>query len=192
MTNDPEAVLAFWFGLPTEGASPERNRLWFGKSTDTDELIRTRFLTTHEAAKQGKLDEWLKLPRTCLAFVIVTDQFPRNLFRDTPAAFASDALALAAARHALALGFEQSLLPIERVFLYLPFEHSEDRNDQARSVSLFDALREVEGMEGYYNYALAHQRIIDRFGRFPHRNTILGRTSFPEEIAFLQQPGSRF
>jgi uncharacterized protein (DUF924 family) len=189
---EPEDILAFWFGAPLEGATPERNKLWFAKSADTDQLIRSRFLPVHQQAQNGALGHWLEAPRPCLAFVIVTDQFPRNLFRDTPAAFATDALALGAARHALEQDFDRRLQPIERVFLYLPFEHSEDKRDQARAVTLFDALRAEEGMEGFYQYALAHQRIIERFGRFPHRNAILGRASSPEEIAFLKEPGSRF
>lgn len=189
---DPETVLSFWFGVPVEGPTPERNRLWFRKSTETDELIRSRFLAVHEAASRGVLEDWLQQPRSCLAYAIVTDQFPRNLFRDTPAAFATDALALAAAHHALAQDWDRTLLPIERVFLYLPFEHSENSEDQARSVALFESLRNMEGMSGYYDYAVAHQRIIERFDRFPHRNAILGRSSTPDELAFLQQPGSRF
>jgi uncharacterized protein (DUF924 family) len=190
---DPDAVLAFWFGTPTAEPTPARDKLWFVKSRTTDALIRSRFLATHEAAKSGALDHWLRQPRSCLAYIIATDQFPRNLFRDTGAAFATDALALAAARNALARGFEKSLMPIERVFLYLPFEHSEEPADQVQSVSLFAALREEDDqMNGYYQYALAHQRIIERFGRFPHRNALLGRASTAEEIAFLKEPGSRF
>jgi uncharacterized protein (DUF924 family) len=189
---DPDAVLAFWFGAPVEGPTPARNKLWFAKSADTDALIRARFLPVLEAAKSDALAHWLEQPRACMAFVIVTDQFPRNLYRDTPAAFATDTLALTAARRALAQGFQQALLPIERVFLYLPFEHSESRDDQARSVALFESLCQEKDMEGYYQYALAHQRIIERFGRFPHRNEILGRPSSAEEVAFLKEPGSRF
>ncbi len=189
---EAEDILAFWFGAPVEGATPERNKLWFTKSADTDQLIRSRFLQVHQQAQSGALVHWLDAPRSCLAFSLVTDQFPRNLFRDTPAAFATDALALGAARHALEQGFDRRLQPIERVFLYLPFEHSEDGADQARAVALFDALRAEGDMDGFYQYALAHQRIIERFGRFPHRNAILGRASSPEEIEFLKEPGSRF
>jgi uncharacterized protein (DUF924 family) len=122
----------------------------------------------------------------------VTDQFPRNLFRDTPAAFATDPMALAAARQALVQGFDQRVQPVERVFMYLPFEHSEDIDDQAHAVALFESLRMEQGMDGFHQYALAHQRIIERFGRFPHRNAILGRKSTAEENLFLQEPGSRF
>lgn len=189
---EAEDILAFWFGSPLQGATPERSKLWFAKSVDTDRLIRSRYLQVHEQAKDGVLGDWLDAARPCLAYIIVTDQFPRNMFRDTAAAFATDALALAAARHALAQRFDRTLQPIERVFLYLPFEHSEDANDQAQAVTLFDSLRANDGMDGFHQYALAHQRIIQRFGRFPHRNAILGRTSSAEELAFLQEPGSRF
>lgn len=188
----PESVLDFWFGAPPEGVTAERRTLWFGKSADTDALIRRRFADLHAQARSGALAHWRAEPRSCLAFVIVTDQFPRNLFRGTPDAFATDALALAAAKAALESGFDRSLAPVERVFLYLPFEHSESRADQDRAVALFDALRREPGMDGFYDYAVAHQRIVARFGRFPHRNEILGRESTPEELAFLKEPGSSF
>jgi len=188
----PDAVLDFWFGTPPDGVTPERRKLWFGKNPETDDLIRLRFANVHEQARRGALQGWLSEPRSCLAFVIVTDQFPRNLFRDTPDAFATDALALAAARHALALGFDQHLEPVERAFLYLPFEHSENAADQLQAVALFESLRHGPGMQGFYDYALAHQRVIARFGRFPHRNAMLGRASTPEEMRFLSEPGSRF
>lgn len=188
----PGAVLDFWFGTPPEGVTPERRELWFGKNAETDALIRLRFADVYEQARRGALGSWLAEPRSCLAFVIVTDQFPRNLFRETAAAFATDALALNASRRALSMGFDQRLQPVERAFLYLPFEHSEDTADQDRAVALFASMRHEPGMEGFYDYALAHQRIIARFGRFPHRNAILGRASTPDEIAFLREPGSRF
>lgn len=188
----PESVLDFWFGSPPEGVTPARRKLWFGKDAATDGLIRLRFADLYQDARQGALQGWLDAPRSCLAFVVATDQFPRNLFRGTPDAFAADDLALAAARHALALGFDQRLQPVERAFLYLPFEHSENAADQARAVALFAAMRQEPGMEGFHDYALAHQRVIARFGRFPHRNEILRRASTPEEVAFLSEPGSRF
>lgn len=188
----PDAVLDFWFGAPPEGVTPERRKLWFGKSADTDALIRERFGNLHGQARSGDLTHWRAKARSCLAYVIVTDQFPRNLFRGTPDAFATDALALSAARSAIEAGFDRSLTPVERAFLYLPFEHSEDLADQDRAVALFDALRQEPGMDGFHDYAVAHRRIVARFGRFPHRNEILGRASTPEERAFLKEPGSRF
>jgi uncharacterized protein (DUF924 family) len=188
----PESVLDFWFGTPPEGVTPARRRLWFGKEAETDALIRQRFAGLPAQARHGRLRHWLDTARPCLAFVIVTDQFPRNLYRGTPHAFATDELALAAARHALEMEFDQQVQPVERAFFYLPFEHSENPADQARAVALFAAMRQEPGMEGFHDYALAHQRVIARFGRFPHRNEILGRTSTPEERAFLREPGSRF
>ncbi len=188
----PDSVLDFWFGNPPEGVTPARRKLWFGKDAATDALIRQRFADLLAQARQGLLWHWVGEARPCLAFVIVTDQFPRNLFRGTPDAFATDPLALAAARRALALGFDQRVQPVERAFFYLPFEHSEDAADQARAVALFEAMAREPGMQGFYDYALAHERIIARFGRFPHRNEILGRTSTAEELAFLREAGSSF
>lgn len=188
----PESVLDFWFGNPPEGVTPARRKLWFGKDAETDASIRQRFADLHAQARQGRLQHWLDTARSCLAFVLVTDQFPRNLYRGTPEAFATDDLALAAARRALAMAFDQEVQPVERAFFYLPFEHSEDAADQARAVALFEAMAEEPGMTGFRDYALAHQRVIARFGRFPHRNAILGRTSTQEELAFLREPGSHF
>lgn len=183
-------VLAFWFGA--DPSLEGRRALWFGKDAATDALIRERFLPTHEAAARGDLDAWLDMPTSALALVVVLDQFPRNMFRDTPAAFATDARALDCARRVLERGWDAALSPAERMFLYLPFEHSEDLVDQRRSVKLFAALDAVPGMADALDYALAHYCVIRRFGRFPHRNAILGRPSTAEETAFLAQPGSRF
>jgi uncharacterized protein (DUF924 family) len=188
----PEEVLDFWFGAPPDGVTPARRELWFGKNSSTDEIIRVRFAATHEEARQGRLNAWLMTSHASLAFILVTDQFPRNMFRGLPGAFATDALALGAARQALAEGFDRGLRPVQRAFVYLPFEHSEDAADQTRAVALFQAMRAEPDMEGFYRYALAHQRIIERFGRFPHRNAILGRASTVEETQFLREPGSRF
>jgi len=183
-------VLAFWFG--PDPVLDARRALWFGKDPATDALIRERFLATHEAAARGDLDVWLDTPAGALALVVVLDQFPRNMYRDTAAAFASDQRALACARRVLERGWDVAMRPVERLFLYLPFEHSEVLADQRRSVRLFAALDEAPGMADAFDYALAHYCVIRRFGRFPHRNAILGRASTAEETAFLAQPGSRF
>ncbi len=187
-----QEVLAFWFGAPAEGVTPGRRRLWFGKDATIDALIRTRFLPLHRQAASGELDAWREAPASCLALVLLLDQFSRHLYRDTPRAFACDPQARAIAAHGLACGFDAALSPVERAFLYLPFEHSEDATDQARAVALFAAIRDLPDMRGFYDYALAHQRVIARFGRFPHRNAILGRPSTSEELAYLQEPGSGF
>ena len=176
-------VLNFWFGAGAEyGVAHKR---WFQKDPAFDAEVRRRFLSLHaELAGNG---EWLDAPRECLARIIVLDQFPRNMFRGTPRAFASDALALAAARHAIASGYDRDWVRVEKIFAYLPFEHSEALADQERACELMRPL----GAE-QYDYALRHLKIIQRFGRFPHRNAILGRASTAEEIEFLKQPGSGF
>jgi len=173
-------VLRFWFGERAEyGKSRKR---WFKKDAAFDAEIRARFLALHAELSGGGLEHWQTTAPECLARIVVLDQFSRNLFRDDPRAFASDALALATAREAIARGIDQPLLPVERQFVYLPFEHSEDRDDQARSVDLIARL----GNDGWTRYAEAHKVLIARFGRFPHRNAVLGRTSTPEEIAAMQ------
>ena len=173
-------VLAFWFSE----LDPED---WWRKSDDTDAKIRTRFLDLHEcivATDGGRPDG----PLATLATVLVLDQFSRNMFRDTPRAFAADPLARRIAREAITRGLDASLGAEERMFLYLPFEHSEQRDDQALSVRLFSQL----GREGWTRHALAHQLVIERFGRFPHRNAVLGRQSTPEELAALEDPANSF
>ena len=172
-----EEVLSFWFG--------QEAKRWFEKNATFDAEIRSRFLPLHEELAAN--DAWLSQPRDCLARIVVLDQFPRNMFRGQPRAFATDPLALAAARHAVASGFDRDMQLVEKQFVYLPFEHSESLADQERACELMKALN-----EDLYDWAIRHKRIIERFGRFPHRNEILGRKSTPEEIEFLKQPGSGF
>jgi uncharacterized protein (DUF924 family) len=174
-------VLQFWLAE----SGPDR---WFKKDPAFDESIRRRFLALHEAVASCDPDTLLSDPRTALAAILVLDQMSRNMFRDTPRAFAADARALWLAQEAIARGFEAGLTRDERMFLYLPFEHAEDAEAQARCVTLMATLDDPELVK----WAEAHQRIIERFGRFPHRNRILGRASTPEETEFLKQPGSSF
>ncbi len=192
MSHQPQAaeVLLFWFGGPGERGKAQKR--WFEKSDAFDRQTRERFLELYEAAAAGHLVRWQEQPHDCLALIVLLDQFPRNMFRGTPRAFAADALALEAARHALAQGHDKVLLPVERLFTYLPFEHSETLEDQERACELMQPLEAFRETEGVYRYAVAHRDIIRRFGRFPHRNAILGRPSTPEELAFLKQPGSSF
>lgn len=178
----PNDVLDFWFG---DAAKPN----WFAKSDRFDAEVRARLGAPFEAAAAGGLDDWREEARSCLALVILLDQVPRNLFRDTPRAFATDARALAVAELAVGRGYDAGLSPEERVFLYLPFEHSEDIGIQRRSVDLF---RRNVGPGIFLDYAQRHLDIVERFGRFPHRNRILGRRSTEEEIEFLKQPDSAF
>jgi uncharacterized protein (DUF924 family) len=167
-------VLRFWFAELGEAG-------WFATRADTDAKIRDRFLSLHErlATDDGFA---ATTPRALLASVIVLDQFSRNLYRGTPRAFAADPVARRLSRTAIALGFDVGLTKLERMFLYLPFEHSESREDQALAVELIGRL----GDEEWTRYAVEHKAIIDRFGRFPHRNAILDRSSSAEELAALQ------
>ena len=193
-------LLTFWFGDIGAQGLPDQAHMqaWWQKSDAFDQTIQQQFGDVYAAAQQGAYDHWLETPEGTLAFIILFDQFSRNLFRDTPAAFAEDARALAVAKAAVAKKVDQALLPIQRVFVYLPFEHSESWDDQQQSLQLFDRLRqEVDSgiqatFDNFYDYAVAHARIIERFARYPHRNAILGRESTVEELAFLNEPNSSF
>lgn len=194
-------LLEFWFGADRgdDVAVAERQRqLWWAKDDAVDADIRRRFEPLLQRVSSGALDAWQGEPRGALAFVLLTDQLPRNIYRGTPRAFDFDGIARSATHAMLARGDDVRLAPIERVFAYLPLEHSEARADQALSVQLFEALaREVpEAMrgtfEGYADYARRHAQIVYRFGRFPHRNAVMRRPSSAEEAAFLRLPGSGF
>jgi len=180
-------VLDFWFGAPDSRERGRPRKAWFQKSETFDSEIRRRFLATWEQAARGELERWLATPLASLALVIVLDQFPRNMFRGTARAFSSDSLALAAARSMISREFDRLLSPAERLFAYLPFEHAEDLAAQRRALALFEALDPE-----YIESAKRHHEIIARFGRFPHRNAVLGRESTAEEIEFLSLPGSSF
>ncbi|PHQ72051.1 MAG: hypothetical protein COB97_00465 [Paracoccus sp.] len=171
----PQDVRDFWF-------SDQMQPFWFKKSDDIDRQIIQLFGETYEAAHAGRLKHWLDGPEDALALAIVLDQFPRNMFRGSARSFESNDLALTVARQALADGHDQQLDPTRRQFLYLPFMHSEDLQDQERSVSLYEAL----GNEHSLHFAREHRDIVARFGRFPHRNTVLGRENTPEETEFLK------
>jgi len=181
MMTDPKAVevLRFWF--------EEHAKAWFVKSPAFDEEIRMRFLALHEEAAAGLLAHWADAAPSCLALVIVLDQFPRNMFRGEARAFATDALARSAARVILVRGWDKPMSQPEQLFAYLPFEHSEALADQDLACDLMKDF-EVDQLR----YAQRHREIIERFGRFPHRNSILGRESTAAEIEFLKEPGSGF
>jgi uncharacterized protein (DUF924 family) len=193
-------ILEFWFGDGLDAASvaAARSALWWGKSAESDEAIRRRFGDWVDRAASGELDGWLVTPRGRLALIILLDQFRRNIHRGTPAAFAADGRALQWAKEGIAGGIDDELRPIERVFFYLPLEHSEQLADQRQCVQLYkQLLDEVAPAEKplfatYLDFAERHREIIERFGRFPHRNAILGRVSTEEELAFLEIPGSSF
>jgi len=176
-----DAVLHFWF----EESSP---RLWFQKDDDFDTEIRKRFGKLYAQAINGGLSGWRTSARGRLAEIIVLDQFSRNLHRESPHAFSHDGMALALAQDAVAAGADRQLSPIERAFLYMPYMHSESAVVHEDAVRLFSQ----PGLETNLDFELKHKAIIDRFGRYPHRNAVLGRDSTVEELAFLQQPGSSF
>jgi uncharacterized protein (DUF924 family) len=178
---DPLDILHFWFTQLTP-------RQHFAKDAALDEAIRTRFGPTLEAAARCELFAWRATPEGRLAEIVVLDQFSRNVYRDTPRAFAQDALALALAQELVASGQDRSLAPAQRAFAYMPYMHSESNAIHAQSIALFSQ----PGLEGNLDFAQRHQAIITRFGRYPHRNAILGRTSSAEELAFLAEPGSGF
>jgi len=187
-----QEILEFWFGKKGEEEYGKQKKEWFVKDKTFDEKVRSLFLEDYQTAAQKKLNHWRELPPSCLALIIILDQFPRNMFRDTPQAFATDNYALEVAKEAVKKGFDQQLLPIERWFIYLPFEHSENLGDQQQAVKLFSSLKDDPESADTVEYADKHLKIIERFGRFPHRNEILGRESTAEELEFLQQPGSKF
>ncbi|MFA9460065.1 DUF924 family protein [Thiohalorhabdus methylotrophus] len=179
---EAEQVLAFWFAE----LRPEQ---WFRRDPEVDAAIRRRFADLYARTAEQGGGRWMEAPRSALAAVLVLDQFPRNLFRDDPRAYTTDPLALDLAERAVAQGFDRELDPPEqRAFLYMPLQHSEDPGKQARSVDLFATLGDGE----FLDFARRHKAVIDRFGRFPHRNAVLGRASTPAEEEFLRQPGSAF
>ena len=183
----PDAVLDFWFD-----GERERDE-WFRKDAAFDALIGERFAATIDAALAGRLDGWDRSADGALARIVVLDQFTRNVFRDTPRAFAGDAQALAAARAMVARGDDLRLAAVRRWFAYLPFEHAENLDDQREALRLFERLgQDAPALAGLLEWAQKHHVIIERFGRFPHRNALVGRTSTADEVEFLQTPGSSF
>jgi uncharacterized protein (DUF924 family) len=169
-------ILEFWFGSRDEPDYGKPKKAWFAKEPEFDEEIRERFLTDYQKAAGGELDEWKNSPDSCLALILLLDQFPRNIFREDPQAFATD----------------RQLLNVERWFVYLPFVHSENIEHQRQAVKLFQKLSGDRESASAIENAIRHRSVIERFGRFPHRNIILGRPSNPEEKEFLKQPGARF
>jgi len=190
---DARAVLHFWFGAPGSALHGQRRPEWWQKDPAFDADIRSRFGELIERALRGELADWRARADSALAQVLVLDQLTRNAFRDTPRAFAGDERAFAAARAMVDSGQDEALPPVPRAFVYMPFEHSESLAAQDEGVALFERLAALSPEHAeQVDYARRHRAIIARFGRFPHRNRILGRVSTPEEKAFLLQPGSSF
>jgi len=181
MTKNAPDVLTFWF----ENLTPAQ---WWQKSDEVDSAISKKFTDTLRSASAGELFPWRHTPEGRLAEIIVLDQFPRNIHRNSPMAFATDGVALILAQEAVALNLHLELDPTRRAFMLLPYMHSESKLIHEEAVKLFNA----EGLEDNYDFELRHKAIIDRFGRYPHRNEILGRQSTEEELAFLQEDGSSF
>ena len=180
---EPSDIHASWFGKEPY----ERRDVWFQGGPEFDDAFH-QFQPDWEKANAGQLDHWLETPESLLAFVILTDQIPRNIFRDDARSFAMDARALASAQHAVAKGWDKAMHEFEAVFLYLPYEHAEDLDVQNECVRLYTAL----GGAGWMEFVIKHQEIVQQFGRFPHRNAVLGRQSTPEELAFMESHGRGF
>ncbi len=184
-----QEVLDFWFGPEDAPGYGEPHPEWFKKDEAFDEVVAIRFGGLHAAASHGMLDHfWKDTPKGNLALIIVLDQFSRQLYRGDAKAFARDKQALVLAKHAIERGFDRDAPPVQRLFWYLPFEHSENLEDQDRCIELIKPLGNAE----WTRYAEEHRAVIARFGRFPHRNAALGRVSTPEEETYLAQPGSGF
>lgn len=199
----PDSIHRFWFGadahcLDDAALGQRQAALWWSKHAETDAEIRRRFGALIDDAGAGRLNHWATTPSGLLALLLLTDQFPRNAWRDTLKAFATDEAARRLCRAGLAQGLDALLRPIERVFFYLPLEHSEQIEDQNEAVRLFESLvdqappDQAAAFEGYLDFARRHREVVERFGRFPHRNVILDRVSTDQEIKFLSKPGSRF
>ena len=187
MTEKAREVLDYWFGAPGSPEHGQRREIWFKEGRSIDAEIRGRFLALHEDATSGALDHWRDDARACFALILVLDQFSRHMFRDTARSYAADPRALATARHALAAGYDRDRAFFELNFFYLPFSHAEDLAAQRRSVELRHALPEHEDKERSVTRAVQHLEVIEQFGRFPHRNEIIGRDSTPEETRFIAE-----
>jgi uncharacterized protein (DUF924 family) len=181
------ALLDFWFGRPGDPGRERQREIWFRSTNAFDAALRRASLADYEAAAVGRFADWEASAEGPLALVLLLDQVPRNLFRGTPRAYLTDAAARAAAGRALERGFDRQVPPVWRQFFYLPFHHSEDLADQHRARTLFEALPSDPDDAETLRYARRYHEIIARFGRFPHRNAILGRVSTAEEIAFLSE-----
>ncbi len=183
MRDTKQEILSFWF----EETSPQQ---WFHKNETFDEEIRARFMVTYEMAKKDLCVEWTKNADGVLALCLVLDQFPRNMFRESPKAFETDDKIKMIVIEALHKGFDMVLNPVKRRFMYMPFMHSESLNDQKRCVRSFETMKNDDPLS--YEYAVKHKDVIEKFNRFPHRNKFLGRESSEEELSYLSLPGAGF
>lgn len=194
-----QKILSFWFGALNGDVIPkEKHYFWFEQNKETDDFIKESFEFLFQKSNSGELNNWLKDSKGLLAWVVLLDQFSRNIYRESPKAFEQDKKALQLSLNIILAGLDKKYKPAERIFLYLPLEHSEILDVQRKSVGLFKILLDESSpenkqiLEVTYQYAIRHKEIIEMFGRFPHRNKILGRESTEEEIEFLKTPGSSF
>ena len=200
MSQIVDSVLCFWFGSEVLSPAKATARMptWFEQDGDFDYDIERRFGKLVSLAASGRFDDWEKSPKSTLALIILLDQFPRNLYRGTAKAFATDAKALTLTKYALEQNYADSFSPIELVFLLMPFQHAEDLDDQTAGMELYKLLAEHieqgwrDVLESTYEFAQRHHAIIEQFGRFPHRNSALGRIATPEEITYMEQGGESF
>lgn len=185
-------IYDFWFGAPGGAGHGDVREFWFGGGPSVDDEIRERFLGHYERAAAGDLGGWTDAPQSSVALIVLLDQFPRNIFRGDRRSFAADPLALEYARGLVSGPFHDGLITVEKLFAYLPFEHSEDIEDQKKCLDLYRAIDSHDQKEEWIDFAVQHFDIIERFGRFPHRNAILGRDSTQEELAWLAATDQRF
>lgn len=183
MKSAKETVLDFWF-VQTQ---PQQ---WFQVNEEFDQVVKDQFEESYQLAADGVYEDWKNDADGALALVLLLDQMPRNMFRGTSKAFATDGKALVVSKYAISKGLDQVLTPPKRRFLYLPFEHSENLNDQRRSVELFESMKDDDPLG--YDYAMRHFKVIEKYNRFPHRNKIIGRENTPDEEEYLSQPGAGF
>lgn len=187
--SESNQVLDFWFGANSDPDYLEIRPIWFNSNESYDESIRTAFSALYQRAVRRELESWRNTPHGALALVLVLDQFPRNMFRGTPRMYASDKYAMEVASAALLRQTENILTPVQRIFLFIPYMHSENPQDQERGMELYATLQNDSRVGRSYDFMRRHRDVIARFGRFPHRNKILSRESSAEELAFLEQSG---
>ncbi len=192
MNGDIERVLTFWFGKKGDPDWGESREAWWSKNPDFDQACRDGFFELHERAARGELDDWPDDWQGSLALIILLDQLPRNMFRDTARMYATDAKARDMAHHIAANGCDAAMTDVQKLFAHLPFEHHEDLESQNLHVTYIEANYHGPRRDEAFKASHRHHEIIERFGRFPHRNEILGRTSTAEELAFLEEPNSSF
>jgi uncharacterized protein (DUF924 family) len=192
LSDRADMLLGFWFAPEGPSEHDQLRGVWFHATPEFDAALAEHFRADYDRAAAGVYEPWRDTPQTCLALILLLDQLPRNLFRNSPRAYATDAAALGTASEAVARGYDRAVAPVRRCFFYLPFQHSESLVDQETGMRLYAALPEHPDKAAFAEAARRHHEIIARFGRFPHRNDILGRPSTPEEQDFVQQPGSAF